>query len=83
MAWRVDINQFSLNEFLSQSSGALLISVRLVSAIRQNFTGFDDDDDLPLAAGWQRDHSAVGPLHARQLRALSWRLQRPAALPRL
>lgn len=63
MAWRVDINQFSLNEFYRNR----LVRCYLGATRErnpQNFTGFDDDDDVALAdlAGTDATPSP-GPLH--------------------
>jgi hypothetical protein len=52
VAWRVDINEFSLNAFYRHRlARCYLGATRLPPDARrpQNFTGFDDDDDVPLA----------------------------------
>ncbi len=63
MAWRVDINQFSLNEFYRNRLVRCYLGATRVRN-PQKFTGFDDDDDLAMAdlAG---DATRVppGPLH--------------------
>jgi hypothetical protein len=61
MAARVDINEFSLNAFYrNRLVRCYLGATRFRPGERtpQNFTGFDDDDDIALA-----DLSSGGPLH--------------------
>ena len=66
MAWRVDVNEFSLNAFYRNRLvrcylGASRYERRGGEVVTdrkpQNFTGFDDDDDIPLArlAACRRD----------------------------
>ncbi|MFN7982175.1 MAG: hypothetical protein U0Q11_09980 [Vicinamibacterales bacterium] len=63
MAWRVDINQFSLNEFYRNRLVRCYLGATRVRN-PQNFTGFDDDDDLPLAAlAGSETTVPSGPLH--------------------
>jgi len=63
MAWRVDINQFSLNEFYRNRLVRCYLGATRVRK-PQKFTGFDDDDDLPLADLAGSDTKiADGPLH--------------------
>ena len=62
MAARVDINDFSLNAFYrNRLVRAYLGASRFAPGERhpQNFTGFDDDDDLPLIAL----SGSPGPFH--------------------
>ena len=63
LAWRVDINEFSLNEFY-RSRLEPLLSGRDTPDERepQNFTGFDEKDDMPLAELAAATKPA-GPLH--------------------
>ncbi|MDD5410276.1 MAG: patatin-like phospholipase family protein [Methylobacter sp.] len=52
LTWRVDINEFSLNAFYrNRLVRCYLGATRFRPGQRkpQNFSGFDDDDDLPLA----------------------------------
>jgi hypothetical protein len=59
MAWRIDVNEFSLNAFYRSRLvrcylGASRFEKQAEGTIRthrkpQNFTGFDDRDDIPLA----------------------------------
>jgi hypothetical protein len=73
LAARVDINVFSLNAFYrSRLSRCYLGASRFLQGERtpQNFTGFDEKDDLPMAdLGGKGDDegkanaSPVGPLH--------------------
>jgi hypothetical protein len=66
LAARVDINEFSLNAFYrSRLVRCYLGATRFRMGERnpQNFTGFDDNDDLPLAALVQPDEPPAGPLH--------------------
>jgi hypothetical protein len=63
LAARVDINEFSLNAFYRNRLVRCYLGATRDEAVRtpQNFTGFDDQDDLPLAIG---DPAALnGPLH--------------------
>jgi hypothetical protein len=67
MAARVDINQFSLNAFYrNRLVRCYLGATRFKTDTRerrpQNFTGFDDHDDMPLA-DVVTDGKLVGPLH--------------------
>ena len=50
-AWRVDINEFSLNEFYRTRLGRCYLGATRRPEERkpQNFTGFDEKDDMPLA----------------------------------
>ena len=64
IAWRVDLNEFGLNAFYRHRLvRCYLGATRFKKDERhpQNFTGFDDDDDVPLAelAGPE----ATGPFH--------------------
>ena len=62
LAWRVDINEFSLNAFYRNRLVRCYLGATRDEAARnpQNFTGFDDKDDMPLAL----DAAAIaGPLH--------------------
>jgi hypothetical protein len=67
LAARVDINEFSLNAFYrSRLSRCYLGAARFLWGERrpQRFTGFDEKDDLRLAAlGSDDDKPAAGPLH--------------------
>jgi len=68
LAWRVDINESSLNAFYRKRLvRCYLGATRFRPGQRkpQNFTGFDDDDDLPLAALIGGDHKQAPhwPLH--------------------
>ena len=63
LAARVDINEFSLNAFYRNRLGRCYLGATRDEADRnpQNFTGFDDKDDLPVAVA---DTSTLhGPLH--------------------
>jgi hypothetical protein len=65
LASRVDINEFSLNAFYrSRLIRCYLGATRFRKGERkpQNFTGFDDNDDLKLAALAEPEKPA-GPLH--------------------
>ena len=65
LAYRVDINVFSLNEFYrSRLVRCYLGATRYKPGLRkpQNFTQFDDDDDLPLADLAPKGNLS-GPLH--------------------
>jgi hypothetical protein len=68
LAWRVDINEFSLNAFYrSRLSRCYLGAARFIVGERkpQKFTEFDEKDDLRLAdLGITADQKTpVGPLH--------------------
>ena len=68
LAWRVDINEFSLNAFYrSRLSRCYLGASRFTRGERkpQEFTGFDERDDLPMAEIGGSDGSDFppGPLH--------------------
>ena len=66
MAARVDINQFSLNAFYrNRLVRCYLGATRFRPGERnpQNFTGFDDGDDLALADLAANDQPFRGPLH--------------------
>jgi hypothetical protein len=75
LGWRTDINVFSLNAFYrNRLVRAYLGATRLgnkhsppadPTALRnpQNFTGFDEQDDLPLADLNGADKRLAGPLH--------------------
>jgi len=66
LAARVDINEFSLNAFYrSRLVRCYLGGTRFRPGERhpQNFTGFDDNDDLPLAALDDSQPAPAGPLH--------------------
>ena len=67
-AWRVDINEFSLNAFYRNRLVRCYLGATRVSdpppdppRRPQNFTGFDLADDLPLAA-FRRRNGYQGPL---------------------
>jgi hypothetical protein len=53
MAFRIDVNEFSLNAFYRNRLARCYLGATRVTSIPprqpQNFTGFDDDDDLALA----------------------------------
>jgi hypothetical protein len=50
LAWRVDINEFSLNAFYrNRLVRCYLGATRIGQRKPQNFTGFDEKDDLPMA----------------------------------
>lgn len=63
LAWRVDINQFSLNAFYRNRLVRCYLGATREPGTRkpQNFTGFDDDDDLKL--GDLTKPAPAGPLH--------------------
>jgi hypothetical protein len=63
LAARVDINEFSLNAFYRNRLVRCYLGATRDEAERnpQNFTGFDDRDDVPLAL--EEPSSAAGPLH--------------------
>jgi hypothetical protein len=66
LAARVDINEFSLNAFYrSRLVRCYLGATRFRAGERnpQNFTGFDDNDDLPLAVLTEPEGPSAGPLH--------------------
>lgn len=68
LAWRVDINEFSLNAFYrSRLVRCYLGATRFRPGERkpQNFTGFDDNDDLQLATlvDGNQTQAPSGPLH--------------------
>jgi deferrochelatase/peroxidase EfeB len=66
LALRVDINEFSLNAFYRHRLvRCYLGATRFTPNERhpQNFTGFDDKDDLPLADLVEREGPARGPMH--------------------
>jgi hypothetical protein len=66
MAARVDINEFSLNAFYrNRLVRCYLGATRFAPGERnpQNFTGFDDDDDIPLADLLEPQAPPTGPLH--------------------
>ena len=65
MAWRVDINEFSLNAFYRNRLvrcylGATRFSPTTHKRNPQNFTGFDDADDMALT---ELARNPNGPLH--------------------
>ena len=57
LAWRVDINEFSLNAFYRNRLVRCYLGATRDEQNRnpQNFTGFDDRDDLPLAFAADED----------------------------
>lgn len=67
LAARVDINEFSLNAFYrSRLSRCYLGATRFLSGERspQQFTGFDEKDDLRMAnLGGKDNQPPAGPLH--------------------
>jgi len=66
VALRVDINEFSLNAFYRHRLVRCYLGATRFTANErrpQNFTGFDDKDDLPLADLVEREGPARGPLH--------------------
>jgi len=66
VAYRVDINEFSLNAFYrNRLVRCYLGATRFRPRERrpQNFTGFDGKDDLSLAELADRRRNAAGPLH--------------------
>ena len=62
LAARVDINEFSLNAFYRNRLVRCYLGATRKDTDRnpQNFTGFDDDDDMPLA---MTPGSSIRPLH--------------------
>jgi len=62
LAARVDINEFSLNAFYRNRLVRCYLGATRKDTDRnpQNFTGFDDDDDMPLA---MTPGGAIRPLH--------------------
>lgn len=60
-AWRVDINEFSLNSFYRSRLIRCYLGATRPSRERkpQNFTGFDESDDLPMVDL----RKSAGPLH--------------------
>ena len=60
-AWRVDINEFSLNTFYRSRLVRCYLGATRAPNERhpQNFTGFDEEDDLPMSALT----ASAGPLH--------------------
>ena len=65
MAARVDINEFSLNAFYRNRLVRCYLGATRAPGERnpQNFTGFDGDDDLPLADLVEPGGATAGPLH--------------------
>ena len=66
MAFRIDINEFSLNAFYrNRLVRCYLGATRFHPGERapQNFTGFDDDDDMALADLAAAQNPSAGPLH--------------------
>ena len=66
LAIRVDINEFSLNAFYrNRLVRCYLGATRFAPGVRnpQNFTGFDDEDDVKLADLANQYRPAAGPLH--------------------
>ena len=66
MAWRVDINEFSLNAFYrNRLARCYLGATRFEDQQRhaQRFIGFDPDDDLPLADLGHGATPQAGPFH--------------------
>jgi hypothetical protein len=66
LAWRVDINEFSLNAFYrNRLVRCYAGATRFAPGERnpQNFTGFDGADDLPLADLVDPQRLSNGPLH--------------------
>jgi len=61
LTWRVDINEFSLDAFYRNRLARCYLGATRRPGERspQNFTGFDDKDDLPLSDLAESD----GPLH--------------------
>ena len=65
LGWRVDINEFSFNAFYRTRIARCYLGATRLGTTRptqrhpQTFTGFDDDDDLPLADL----ADSAGPLH--------------------
>jgi hypothetical protein len=64
LAWRVDINEFSLNEFYRSRITRCYLGATRPPHTRspQNFTGFDEKDDMPLA-DLADPGVPAGPLH--------------------
>ncbi|TWI67564.1 patatin-like phospholipase [Pseudoduganella lurida] len=68
LAWRVDINEFSLHAFYRSRLARCYLGASRTIRTPQRFTQFDDDDDLPVgslggqaeAGGEQHD---LAPLH--------------------
>jgi Dyp-type peroxidase family len=66
VALRVDINEFSLNAFYRHRLVRCYLGATRFNPNErhpQNFTGFDDKDDLPLADLVEREGAARGPMH--------------------
>ena len=66
MAARVDINEFGLNAFYrNRLVRCYLGASRYLPGERkpQNFTGFDDNDDMKLTDLTDADHPSAGPFH--------------------
>jgi hypothetical protein len=63
LGWRIDINQFSLSAFYRNRLVRCYLGATRQPGTRkpQNFTGFDDHDDLQLAE--LADPTYKGPLH--------------------
>ena len=66
--WRVDINEFSLNAFYRSRLTRCYLGATRPAEERnpQNFTGFDDHDDLPMAALVEQpdaNKTPPGPFH--------------------
>jgi len=61
LGWRVDVNEFSFNAFYRSRLARCYLGATRRPAERnpQNFTGFDDKDDMPLSDLAKSD----GPLH--------------------
>ncbi len=62
LAWRVDINEFSLNAFYRNRLVRCYLGATRDEGSRnpQHFTGFDDDDDMELAI---KTNSTIRPFH--------------------
>lgn len=66
MAWRVDINEFSLNAFYRNRLVRCYLGATRFddpSRVPQNFTGFDEADDIRLQDLLPAAEPPAGPLH--------------------
>jgi Patatin-like phospholipase len=64
LGWRIDINEFSLNAFYRNRLVRCFLGAtrsRFGERQPQNFTGFDDLDDLPLCNLLERDRDGKNP----------------------
>ncbi|MES2323614.1 MAG: patatin-like phospholipase family protein [Pseudomonadota bacterium] len=65
MAWRVDINEFSLNAFYRNRLARCYLGATRKEEERhaQSFTGFDPNDDMDLHELCESDKVPAGPFH--------------------